>query len=948
MKRILFLVFTAVSAVVSAQLASPASAVKKSLTYQESLKQNSLVKNLYFDNIGPTVMSGRVVDVDVNPNNTTEYYVAYASGGLWYTNNNGTSFEPVMDSASTQNIGDIAVDWPTRTIWIGTGENNSSRSSYAGVGMLKSTDQGKTWEHMGLEDSHHIGRILINPHNPNEVIVGVLGHLYSKNDQRGVYKTTDGGRTWKKTLSISNDTGIVDLDAAPEDFNVIYAAAWEKDRKAWDFKGSGAHSGIYKSVDAGANWVLISTTQSGFPSGKGTGRIGLAVYDKNTVYAVHDSQFHMPKNESEEIESDALKKDDFKSMKTTDFLALADGALNEYLRGNNFPKKYNAKSVKDLIKNKAAKPSDLALYLEDANSSLFDTPIIGAEVFLTTDGGSSWKKQNESPIDGLFYTYGYYFAQIAVSKTNMDHIIIGGVPLLASDDGGKTYLSISGDNMHSDHHSIWINPENDQHIINGNDGGINISYDRGSHWLKSNTPAVGQFYFITTDNQKPYNVYGGLQDNGVWKGAHNAPKNTSWHSNGNYPWKSIIGGDGMQVQVDSRDNNIVYTGFQFGNYFRVNLNTKDYQPIQPKHKLGETPLRFNWQTPILLSTHHQDILYLGSNKLHRSMDQGEHWETISGDLTRGGKKGNVPYGTLSVIEESPFQFGKLYVGSDDGMIYRTNDGGVNWKLISKELPSEQWVSSIFASTHKEGRVYMSLNAYRMDNFTPYIYASENSGDNWNLISTSLPLGAVNSVIEDPSNEDILYIGTDNGAYVSFDRGMSWEAFSNNLPAVAIHDVVVQKEAKHLLLGTHGRSIYKADISKIQQMDKDLRAKDLHLFQLENRRHSTRWGNKRASWSTAGTPKLEVSFYLKKQTKINLEVQHISGPKVYSTTIDAITGLNLHTYDLSFSKEGLRNYQSEFKQELQKADNGVYYLPKGSYKVILSNGNTTTEQEFKIE
>lgn len=948
MKRTLLFVFIAVTSVMNAQLASPASAVKKSLTYQESLKDNSIVKNVEFTNIGPAVMSGRVVDVDVNPSNSTEFYVAYASGGVWYTNNNGTSFESVMESASTQNIGDIAVDWPTGIIWVGTGENNSSRSSYAGVGVLKSTDKGRTWEHMGLEDSHHIGRILINPHNPNEVVVGVLGHLYSTNEQRGIYKTKDGGQSWEMTLNIANNTGIVDLAAAPENFEIMYAAAWEKDRKAWDFIGSGSHSGIYKSTDAGTTWNLVSTSTSGFPTGDGAGRIGLAVYDAQTVYAVHDSQFHQTTFEDERKEEGALEKEDFKTMKSSTFLSLADGQLNKYLRSNGFPKKYDAPLVKELVKNQKTKPSDLALYLEDANSNLFETPIIGAEVFLSTDGGASWTKQNEEPIEGLFYTYGYYFARIGVSQKNKDFIVIGGVPLLASKDGGKNFYAINGDNMHSDHHVMWINPQNDLHIINGNDGGINITYDGGSNWLKSNTPSVGQFYYITTDNQKPYNVYGGLQDNGVWKGAHNARLNTSWHSSGEYPWKNIIGGDGMQVQVDSRDHNIVYTGYQFGNYFRVNLKTNDYKPIQPKHELGEAPLRFNWQTPIFLSKHHQDILYLGSNKLHRSLDRGDHWETISGDLTSGGKKGNVPFGTLSVVEESPFQFGKIYVGSDDGMIYRTDDGGGSWKLITKGLPAEQWVSSIYPSTHHKNRVYMSLNAYRSDNFTPYIYASNNNGEDWNLISAALPLGAVNSVIEDPSDENLLYAGTDNGVYVSFDKGGSWEPFSKGLPAVAVHDVVIQAEAKHLLLGTHGRSVYKADIAHVQELNAETRVKDLHLFEVNGIRHSSNWGKKRSSWSEARTPSIQIPYYLKKKGELSFEIQHISGLIVYSTSINSDAGLNYYSYDLSFSDKGLSNYRSDFKEELKEAENGVHYLPKGTFKVSISDGVISAEGEFKIE
>src|SRR6056300_1387250 len=338
MRNIVFTLCALLSLNIVAQNITEAKEVQESLIQKKQLQKKSIVKNINFNNIGPTVMSGRVADVDVNPDNPTEFYVGYASGGLWYTNNNGTTFTPVLDNSPTQNVGDIAIDWKSGTIWVGTGENNSSRSSYAGIGILKSTDHGKTWEHMGLEDSHHIGRILINPHNPNEVVVGVLGHLYSTNEQRGIYKTKDGGQSWEMTLNIANNTGIVDLAAAPENFDIMYAAAWEKDRKAWDFKGSGSHSGIYKSTDAGATWNLVSTQTSGFPTGDGAGRIGLAVYDAQTVYAVHDSQFHQPTSEDEKKEEGTLEKEDFKTMKFSTFLDLADGQLNKYLRSNGFPK----------------------------------------------------------------------------------------------------------------------------------------------------------------------------------------------------------------------------------------------------------------------------------------------------------------------------------------------------------------------------------------------------------------------------------------------------------------------------------------------------------------------------------------------------------------------------------------------------------------------------------
>ncbi|HCY98252.1 MAG TPA: glycosyl hydrolase, partial [Polaribacter sp.] len=337
---------------------------QQAIEQRGAMKQASLVKNLTFTSIGPTVMSGRVADVAVNPNNVTEFYVGYASGGLWYTNNNGTSFTPVLDSAPTQNIGDIAVDWNTGTIWVGTGEKNSSRSSYAGIGVLKSTDSGETWEHVGLSDAHHVSRILINPNNAEEVIVGVIGHLYSSNSERGVFKTVDGGKTWVKSLFINNETGIIDVAFAPENFNIMYAASWERARKAWNFDGDGKHSAIYKSTDAGSSWVKIGV-KSGFPVGNGVGRIGLAVYNEDTVYALHDSQFRRPK-EIDEKQSNVLTKEDFKTMSATDLLEIADKKLNTYLKNNGFQEKYRAENVKQMVRVGAVKPIDLAKYLEDA------------------------------------------------------------------------------------------------------------------------------------------------------------------------------------------------------------------------------------------------------------------------------------------------------------------------------------------------------------------------------------------------------------------------------------------------------------------------------------------------------------------------------------------------------------------------------------------------------
>lgn len=929
-------------------LATDASEMATAIEQKKAMYENSIVKNIQLQNIGPTVMSGRVVDVDVNPENPVEFYVGYASGGLWYTQNNGTSFTPVMDTSQTQNVGDIAVDWESGTIWVGTGENNSSRSSYAGIGILKSSDKGKTWQNMGLTDSHHIGRILINPKNSNEVVVGVTGHLYSPNEERGIFKTTDGGKTWQKTLFVSNEAGIIDVASAPYNFNIMYAAAWEKDRKAWDFKGNGSDSGIYKSTDGGSSWEKVSTPGSGFPTGDGVGRIGLAVFNDQTVYAVHDSQFRRAKSKTTKKKSDGLTKEDFKTMSSSDFLELEDKKLNTFLKSNGFQEKYRAANVKQLIRAGTAKPTDIAKYLENANSLLFDTPVVGAEVYRSDDAGKTWKKQNENYIDDLFYSYGYYFAQIRVDPSDINRIYLAGVPIIKSEDGGNTFKSINGDNVHADHHALWINPKVPGHLINGNDGGINISYDDGAHWIKNNSPEVGQFYAINVDNQEPYHVYGGLQDNGVWEGAHNAPENSRWHQSGQYPWKMLMGGDGMQVQIDSRNHNVVYTGYQFGNYFRLHKENGERKYIQPKHELGETPYRFNWQTPILLSPHNQDILYLGGNKLHRSLNKGDDWEAISDDLTQGGKQGNVAYGTLTTISESPFKFGLIYTGSDDGLVHVSKNAGGSWVSVSDAFPKNLWVSEVMASKHKKERVYATLNGYRWDDFTSYVYVSDDFGTTWKNIANNIPSSPVNALVEDPSNENLLFVGTDNGLYVTFDRGSSWQVFQNGMPNVAVHDLVIQAEAKHLLIGTHGRSIYKADIYHLQNMTPELLQKNLFVHKLENVRHSRRWGNSWSSWGKPQTPGLDVVFYSSATANYSAKIKTAAGITVSETEIQGDKGLNILSYDMAFTKAGRSAYQKKNKIELNAAANGKTYLPKGEYKVEIQGNGAKETVAFKIE
>ncbi len=698
-----------------------------------SLVENSIVKNIQFRNIGPTVMSGRVVDIAVNPDDPSHFYVAYASGGLWETKNNGNSFNSIFDNKIVMTIGDIIVDWVNSIIYVGTGENNSSRSSYSGFGMYKSKDNGKSWEHLGLDDSHHIGRIVLHPENPDIIWVASLGHLYSENSDRGVYKSIDAGKTWNKTLFVNNRTGAIDIIIDSSNPDILYSAMWEKDRKAWDFDGSGIGSGIYKSVDGGSTWLEVSGGISGFPDTRGTGRIGLdiSISNPNIIYAILDNQDR--KSKDEEMGNEGLTKDSFREISEEDFLKISDQELDAFLKQNRFPREYNAIKVKELVRNGMISSYALVEYLEDSNSMLFDTPVIGAEMYKSEDSGNTWKKVNEDDINNLFYSYGYYFGQVRVDPQNPDKVYTMGVPMIKSNDGGKTWGSIDYSNMHGDYHALWINPKRSGHLISGNDGGLNISYDDGENWLKYNSTSVGQFYDINVDMKIPYNVYGGFQDNGVWMGPSNYVASLRWHSSGSYPWKSIYGGDGMQTEIDLRDNETVYTGSQFGNYSRVNTRTGERKRITPSHKLGERPYRWNWETPIYLSRHNQDILYMGSNKFHRSLDQGNNFETLSDDLTNGGIKGNVSYGTLTTIIESSIRYGLIYVGSDDGLIHVSKDGGFSWKNISGSLPEKMWVSGIYPSNFHQNRVYVSLNGYRWDNFDAMIYVSDDYGTNWSKI-----------------------------------------------------------------------------------------------------------------------------------------------------------------------------------------------------------------------
>ncbi len=916
----------------------------QSFDQRKALIGSSLVKNVPFRNVGPTVMSGRVVDIDARPDDPSHFYVAYASGGLWFTDNNGTTFEPVFDNQASMTIGDIAVDWEAGTIWVGTGENNSSRSSYAGTGVYRSTDGGQTWEHRGLPDTQRIGRIILHPSNPNTVWVAAIGSLYSPSASRGVYKTSNGGETWEKTLFVDENTGAIDLVRHPVDPQTLLAATWHRERRAWNFVESGSGSGVYRSTDGGSTWDLISTEDSGFPQGSGVGRIGLAMFPDNPsiLYALVDNQDRRPDDDPEDDEP-VLTRDALRAMTSQAFLALPDSVISTYLSDNRFPQRYDVDTVRGMVEDATIEPVALVEYVEDANQLLFDTPVIGAEVYRSDDAGATWSRTHEGYLDQVYNSYGYYFGEVRVSPFDPDRIYVLGVPLIASSDGGVTFESVGGANVHADHQAMWLSPLRDGHIIDGNDGGLNISYDAGESWIKANSPSVGQFYAIQVDDADPYNVYGGLQDNGTWFGPSTYSAGPRWHSSGRYPYRGIGGGDGMQVEVDTRDNATVYSGSQFGFYSRQHLRDGDRASTRPRHELGERPLRFNWQTPIHLSRHNQDIFYIGANRLYRSLNKGSDLEPISGDLTNGGQKGDVPYGTLTTIDESPLKFGLLYVGSDDGLVHVSPDGGVSWQRISDSLPQDLWVSRVEASAHEESRLYVGLNGYRWDNFEAHVYMSDDLGASWTRLGyggdASLPNEPVNVVLEDPNHEEIVYVGTDHGVYVSLDSGSSFHAMQGGLPDAPVHDLKIQSTANELVVGTHGRSIYIASLDHLHALVKSRSVEGVEVYEPEAVTWSDRWGTRTTIWRDYFEPEVAIVFFSDVPGSATFEVSDADGRVLARRSFDAERGLNYFDYDLAIDVDLLptgRRARGFVRPE--EADNGQTYLAAGTYTTTIRIGD----------
>lgn len=823
-----------------------------------ALKEKSIFKNLKWRFIGPEWMSGRITDIEVPKGIPYTIYVAAASGGVWRTVNEGTTWEPIFENEASTTIGDIAIaESDPQIIWVGTGENNSSRSSYSGTGVYKSTDGGKSWENMGLIDSHHIGRIIIHPKDSDTVFAAALGHLYTFNAERGIYKTTDGGKTWDKLLFIDDKTGFIDLAMDPSDPDTLYAAAWERLRKAWNMWQYGPGSGIYKSTDEGKTWKRLT---NGFPTTGKEGRIGLATSTSNpdVIYASLDN--HAIGRKAKPGERDAY-----------------------------------GRKMKDVAK--------------------------GAEVYRSDDKGETWKKVNKNYI-GIYAVYGYYFGEIRINPKDENTVYLLGVQLLKSADGGKTFENMSYPEMHGDFQAMWIDPENPDHMINGNDGGINITYDGGKTWKDVKNLPVVQFYFLSEDTAKPFNVYGTAQDHGCFRG----PVTHNPQTDNPYQWERIPGGEASYMAVDPTDRNILYHMSFYGNINRSHLSENVTKRIMPKVKKGEPPLRGNWLAPFIISPHNPFTLYHGTQYLHRSLDRGETWQRISPDLTTNNlkKQGDVPHCTITTISESPLKYGLVYVGTDDGCVQVTKNGGVRWEKIIEGLPANKWISRIVASRFDEGTVYVSLNGYRDDDFAAYIYSSADYGQTWIDIKNNLPCGPINVMKEDPKNKNILYVGTDIATYISVDGGKSWGTLINNMPVTYVHDLIIHPHDNILVAATHGRSMYAMDISPIQEYDSSIQAKDIHIFEMNPVKMPKNWWGSRE--------KAKITYILKNSQQVDITVLDSKGSVIKQLKGTGDAGFNQSYWDLTTQSQ-------KWQERFAKA---------GVYTIRVKAGSLTAEQKIELK
>ena len=803
-----------------------------------------LVRALTFRSIGPAVMSGRIADVAVSDARGSRsklgnvIYAAAATGGIWKSTNAGVTFTPIFDSVRTGSVGAVAVA-PSNPdiVWVGTGESNNMRSSSWGNGVYKSTDGGKTWSSAMLPKSQHIGRIIIDPRDPNVVYVAALGPLWAPGGERGLYKTTDGGKTWTNTKEISKYTGFGEIVMDPSNPDVLYAAAEQRERREYGFLPAGPEAGIFKTTDGAKTWTKLA---GGLPAGD-IGRVGMSVCRSrpSVVYAmVH------------------------------------------------------------------AKPPANGLYRTD-------------------DAGATWHLVNDQ--NGT----AWYYSQVICDPTDPDHVVTLNANSRESHDGGKTFVPFAaGQNggPHSDHHVLWINDDNPQQMVLGTDVGLYLSWDAGKSWNHVESIVAGQFYAIALDDAQPfYNVYGGLQDNQTW-GGPSRTRNSFGPSNAD--WFRMAGGDGFYAVPDPLDHTLVYAESQQGGVVRYDEKIGQTKNIKPVPKNGERH-RYNWSAPILPSKHDAKTVYLAANYLFKSIDRGDSWQTISPDLTRGIDRNKLPmrgavpdsgtlgrnegtaeFGNISTIDESPFRSGLLVVGTDDGLIQVTKDGGKTWTKTASfpGVPDTTFVSRVVWSKANEGTIYATFDGHRSNDFKPYVLKSTDYGATWTSITGNLPDGGATQVIrEHPRQPNLLFVGTEYGVFATVDGGHEWTQLKSGLPGVPVHDIQIQARANDLVLGTHGRGIYILDdLTPLENLAKAKAAQVAYVFPVQDAVLLQPNASRNSGMGSAGftgqnpEPGPHIAYLLKNasaDTKIALSIVDASGTTIRALPVTKQAGLHRLSWDM---------------------------------------------------
>jgi photosystem II stability/assembly factor-like uncharacterized protein len=789
-------------------------------------------------------------------------YVGTRNGGVWKTVNNGTTFEPVFDAQTKLSIGDVAVaPSDPNVVWVGTGEAYCARSSSSGDGVWKSVDAGRTWTDMGLPDSHHIARIVIHPKDPDTVYVAVMGHLFGPNAERGVFKTTDGGKTWKKALFINDKIGAVELVLVESAPDTLYAAMYDKVRLPWHYEIGGPESAIYKTTDAGRTWTRLG---GGLPTGR-IGRIGLDVYQKDPdiLYAVVENGNRRPPT-SQEVEQD---------------------------------------------KRRGIEPAQRTA---------------GNEVYSTDDGGKSWRKVNVG-YEAALNKAPYSFNQLRLDQNDTETVYITGQSLASTNDGGKTWKGLDWPSdgvmprAFGDWRAMWVDPLDSNRLIFGSDGGVNISYDRGKTSHHAYNIPLTEFYAVGVDMEDPYNIYGGLQDHDSWKGPSNG-----WAGEISLTdWVTVGEGDGMYNCVDPTDSRWVYNNREMGTMWRFDQKTGVQTQITPRREKSQKPLRFNWTPPIVLSPHNPAIVYTGAQVVFRSLDRGDHWQEISPDLTTNEDakqhgEGNISYCTLTTLAESPIAPGVIWAGSDDGKVQVTRDGGVTWldrtaKLAAAGGPASFWTSRVCPSPHAAGTAFVAKTGWRLDDYRVSIHKTTDFGETWTSIAGDLPAGKpVNVVVQDRKNANLLFVGTEWGVYVTLDGGKTWLPFKAGMPSVKVTDLVIHPRENDLIIATYGRGAYITDITPLQEIAAAVLDEDVHLFEIEpkTQRVTSALGNYQllgdSHLFTPNEPNaVVVNYYLKAKTDgpVKITMADPSGTVLAELNGKGEAGINIVSWDMRPRRPG---------------------------------------------